>query len=163
MILTLIILLMLVIGFVIGLRKGLVLQVVHFTGFLVALAGAFFYFNDVALHLRWIPSPGSAEGNIENIYYQVIAFLILFFGIRILWSILGSTLDFLANLPLIGIVNRWLGGAFGFLKVYLITFLFLNLVAFTPIVSVQQAVSDSTLAQKMVQDTPVLSEKINEL
>lgn len=163
MILTLIILFMLVIGFFIGLNKGLVLQVVNFTGFIVAFAAAFIYFNDFALHLRWIPSPSSANSNVENIYYQVIAFVILLFGIRILWNILGSTLDFLANLPLISILNRWLGGVFGFLKVYIITFLFLNLVVLIPIVPVQQAVSDSTLAQKMVQDTPVLSEKINEL
>lgn len=163
MVITLFILLVLVGGFFIGLRKGLVFQIVNLTGFIIALAVAYFYFNDIAPHLRWIPYPGSTGGNAEGIYYQAIAFVILFTGIRILWNILGSTLDFLANLPLLSIVNRWLGGAFGFMKVYLIIFLLLNLVAFVPIISVQQAVSDSTLAQTIVQNTPILSDKVEEL
>lgn len=167
---TLIILLILVGGFFIGLRRGLVYQFVHLTGFLVSLSVAYLYFTDIAPHLRWIPFLGPADSNLgflpngaEDIYYQTIAFMILFFGINILWHILGSMLHFLAELPLLRRVNRWLGGAFGFMKVYLIVFLFLNLVFFVPIVSVQDAVSDSALAQAMVQHTPILSEKIEEL
>ncbi|WP_066186630.1 MULTISPECIES: CvpA family protein [Gracilibacillus] len=162
MLLTIIILLILVGGFLIGLRNGLVNQIVRLTGIIVALAVAYFFFRDLAPYLEWIPSPGSEGSNIASIFYRSIAFIILFIGTRILWNILGSTLDYLANLPFLSIVNRWLGGAFGFVKVYLIVFLFLNLVAFVPNVAVQQAVSDSSLAQTMVQHTPILSEKIEQ-
>ncbi|MDN6664305.1 MAG: CvpA family protein [Tetragenococcus koreensis] len=163
MILTLIILFVLVSGFFTGLRRGLVFQIVDLTGFIVALAAAYLYFDNFAPYLRWIPYLGSSGGNVENFYYQAIAFLILFIGIRFLWNIVGSAFDFLANLPLLGMVNRWLGGAFGAVKGYLVIFILLNLVAFIPIFPVQQAVSDSTLAQTIVQDTPLLSEKVEEL
>ncbi|WP_080873477.1 CvpA family protein [Oceanobacillus timonensis] len=162
MILTLIISLILIGGFFIGLRQGLVLQFVNITGFIVSIAAAYLFFNDIAPHLSWIPSPG-ADSSFEPIFYQTIAFLLLLIGTQILWNILGSVLNVLANLPLINIVNSWLGGAFGFVKVYLILFLFLNLVAFVPIVSLQKSVSDSTLAQTMLQRTPILSEKVEEL
>jgi len=163
MILTLIILLILVGGFFIGLRRGLVLQVVGLTGFIIALAVAYLYSNALAPYLNWIPSPASTSGVTEAFYYQAIAFVLLFIGVRILWSILGSSLDFLASLPLLNIVNRWLGGAFGIVKVYVAIFLLLNLVAFVPHAAAQQTVSESTLAQTIVQDTPVLSEKVEEL
>lgn len=163
MILTLIILLVLVGGFFIGLRRGFILQVVGLTGFIIALAAAYLYSNTLAPYLNWIPSPASTSGVTEGFYYQAIAFVLLFIGVRILWSILGSSLDFLASLPLLNNVNRWLGGAFGIVKVYVAIFLLLNLVAFVPHAAAQQTVSDSTLAQTIVQDTPVLSEKVEEL
>ncbi len=71
--------------------------------------------------------------------------------------------QFFTSLPLLNILNRWLGGAFGVVKVYLAVFLLLNLFAFVPNAFAQQTVSDSTLAQKIVEDTPVLSEKVEEL
>ncbi|GMA08499.1 membrane protein [Tetragenococcus halophilus subsp. flandriensis] len=163
MILTLLILLILVGGFFIGLRSGLVLQVVGLTGFIIALAVSYLYFDRLSPYLRWIPFPGSSSGNSELFYYQALAFVILFIGIRILWSIIGSSLNFLASLPLLNILNRWLGGAFGVVKVYLAIFLLLNLFAFVPNAFAQQTVSDSTLAQTIVEDTPVLSEKVEEL
>lgn len=154
MILTLLILLILVGGFFIGLRSGLVLQVVGLTGFIIAIAVSYLYFDRLSPYLRWIPFPGSSGGNSELFYYQALAFVILFIGIRILWSIIGSSLNFLASLPLLNILNRWLGGAFGVVKVYLAVFLLLNLFAFVPNAFAQQTVSDSTLAQKIVEDTP---------
>ncbi|GEQ38021.1 hypothetical protein TH5N_11410 [Tetragenococcus halophilus] len=107
MILTLLILLILVGGFFIGLRSGLVLQVVGLTGFIVALAVSYLYFDRLSPYLRWIPFPGSSGGNSELFYYQALAFV--------------------------------------------------------PNAFAQQTVSDSTLAQTIVEDTPVLSEKVEEL
>lgn len=163
MILTLLIVLILVGGFFGGLRKGLVFQVVGLTGFIIALVTAYLYSSTFASYLRWIPFPDSVNGIAEGFYYQTIAFVLLFIGVRILWRILGSSLDFLASLPLLNIVNRWLGGAFGVVKVYVAIFLLLNLIAFVPHAATQQTVSDSTLAQTIVQNTPVLSEKVEEL
>ncbi len=163
MLLTLLIVLFLAGGFFMGLKRGLVLQVVGLTGFIVALAAAYLYSGALASYLRWIPSPDAVSGITEGFYYQAIAFVLLFIGIRILWNILGSSLEFLASLPLLNIANRWLGGAFGVVKVYVAIFLLLNLIAFVPHAAAQQTVSDSTLAQSIVEGTPVLSEKMAEL
>lgn len=172
--LTLIIVLILIVGFLVGLRRGLIFQVVHLTGFIAAFVVAYLYFDEIAPRLRlWIPYPAIHSDtnltflmnslNLEDAYYRGIAFGMLFFGTKILLHIVGSMLDFLADLPLLKTVNRWLGGAFGFIEVYLIMFLFLYFAALVPVGFIQQAVSDSGLAQTIVHDTPVFSEQIKHL
>ncbi|HET7579042.1 MAG TPA: CvpA family protein [Bacillales bacterium] len=172
--LTLIIAIILIVGFFIGLRRGLIFEVVHLTGFIVAFAVAYMYFDDIAPRLRlWIPYPAThgtsnltfltGALDLQDAYYRAIAFAILFFGTKILLHIVGSMLDFLADLPLLRTANRWLGGAFGFIEVYLIIFLFLYIAALVPVDVVQQSVAHSFLAQAIVHDTPVFSEKIKDL
>ncbi|HET7657614.1 MAG TPA: CvpA family protein [Bacillales bacterium] len=172
--LTLIIAIILLIGFIIGLRRGLIFEVVHLTGFIVAFAVAYMYFDDIAPRLRlWIPYPVSTDHvnltflsnalSLQDAYYNAMAFAILFFGTKILLHIIGSMLDFLADLPLLKTANRWLGGAFGFIEVYLIVFLLLYMVALVPIAFIQQSVSHSVLAQAIVHDTPVFSQQIKHL
>lgn len=172
--LTLIIAIILIMGFFIGLRRGLIFEVVHLTGFVVAFAVAYMYFGNLAPRLRlWIPYPVSnGDSNLmfltnalslQDAYYRAIAFAILFFGTKILLHIIASMLDFLADLPLLRTANRWLGGAFGFIEVYLIIFLFLYIAALVPSHFVQQSVSHSFLAQAIVHDTPVFSQQIKHL
>lgn len=160
--LTVLILIILIGGFLIGLRQGLVSQAVHVTGLIAALAVAYLYFHGFAAYFTWIPYPGMPNSNSETIYHQVIAFVLLFVGVKILWNILGSALSVFAELPVLNMVNRWLGGAFGFVKIYVVLFLLLSLVSFTPLVSAQDTVSNSELAQAMLEQTPVLSEKKEE-
>lgn len=172
--LTLILLVILAGGFLIGLRRGLVFQIVHLTGLIAAFVVAYLFFDNLAPRLRlWIPYPsGATEGtfsffsnalSLEDAYYNAIAFAILFFATKILMHIIGSMLDFLMELPLLHMANRWLGGVFGFIEIYLILFLFLYVAAFVPVDYVQHAVSDSILAQAMVQHTPIISEQIKDL
>jgi len=172
--LTLIIAIILIIGFFIGLRRGLIFEVVHLTGFIVAFAIAYMYVDKLAPRLRlWIPYPMTSHENnltfltsimnLQDAYYRAIAFAILFFGTKILLHIIGSMLDFLADLPLLRTANRWLGGAFGFIEVYLILFLFLYISAFVPVSFVQHSVAHSVLAQAIVHDTPVFSQQLKHL
>lgn len=174
MILTLILLVILIGGFFIGLRRGLVFQIVHLTGLVAAFVVAYLYFDTLAPKLRlWIPFPsGASDGtfsffssalSLEDAYYNAIAFAMLFFATKILMHILGSMLDFLMELPILHMANRWLGGAFGFIEVYLIVFLCLCLAALIPVDTIQHAVSNSVLAQAMVQHTPFISEQIKDL
>jgi len=169
----LIILLLLIGGFLIGLRRGLILQVVHLTGFIVSFLVAYFYFDDLAPHLKlWIPYPNLtgenasillAALNMEDIYYRGIAFAILFFGTKLAMQIIGSMLDFLADFPILRTVNRWLGGALGFVEIYLVLFLFLYIAAIVPIDSLQHALDGSIIAENMVKNTPVISDKLQQL
>ncbi|HET7628256.1 MAG TPA: CvpA family protein [Bacillales bacterium] len=172
--LTLIILVVLIAGFFIGLRRGLIYEIIHLTGFVAAFIVAYLYFDDIASRLRlWIPYPGSGAGegvaffsdalNLEEAYYRGIAFAMLFFGTKIILHILGTMLDFLAELPLLRTVNRWLGGAFGFVEVYLLVFLLLSFAALVPLDFIQNAVGQSGLAQTIVQHTPIFSAQIKEL
>lgn len=172
--LDLILIIVLIGGFFIGLRRGLILEVVHLTGFIAAFVVAYMYYDNIAPRLRlWIPYPAStSESNLafmmdalslEEAYYRAIAFAALFFGTKILMQILGSMLDFLADLPLLRTVNKWMGGALGFVEVYLIVFLFLYFAALVPTEFVQQSMTNSFLAQAIVEHTPVFSEQIKEM
>lgn len=162
MILTTLILIVLIGGFLIGLRQGLVSQAINLTGLVAALAVAYLYFNALAPHLTWIPYPGASNSSSEMIYHQAIAFVLLFIGVKILWNILGSAISVFAELPVLNVANRWLGGAFGFVKIYVIIFLLLSFVSFTPLASAEETVSNSQLAQTMLDQTPVLSDKKQE-
>jgi uncharacterized membrane protein required for colicin V production len=172
--LDLILIVILIGGFLIGLKRGLILGIVHLTGFIIAFAVAYLYFDDIAPRLRlWIPYPApSSESafsliadsiSLEEAYYRAIAFAVLFFGTKILMQVLGSMLDFLADLPLLRTANKWMGGALGFVEVYLIVFLFLYFAALVPTEFVQQSITDSFLAQAIVEHTPVFSERIKDM
>ncbi|WP_070121731.1 CvpA family protein [Bacillus marinisedimentorum] len=172
--LDLILLIVLISGFVVGLRRGFILQLVYLTGFIVAFVVAYLYFDDLAPHLKlWVPYPALPEGSsmqlfldnihIEAAYYRAIAFAVLFFGTKIIMHIIGAMFDFLADLPVLRTFNGWLGGALGFIEVYLIAFILLYLAAFMQVEFIQQALGDSILAQVIVEHTPGLSRLITNL
>lgn len=172
--LDIIILIVLAAGFFVGLRRGLVLQLVHFTGLIASYVLAYIYFDELAPKLKlWIPYPADADTNaffeylshlnLEAAYYRAIAFVIIFIAVKIGSQIIGSMLDFLSDLPLIKTANRWLGGLFGFIEVYLVLFILLYIGALIPYLGIQEAVNQSYLAHVMIDNTPIFSEKIKEL
>jgi uncharacterized membrane protein required for colicin V production len=168
------ILLILGIGFLIGLKRGFILQIVHLTGFIAAFIVSYLYFDDLAPKLKlWVPYPELSEGsmmslifsseNLETAYYRAIAFAMLFFGTKIFMQILGSMLDFLAHLPILKQVNSWAGGLLGFVEVYLITFILLYIGALLPVEMIQSHLQDSFMAMTIVQHTPIFSGTIRDL
>lgn len=174
MLLNIVILLLLASGFFMGFRRGLVLQLVHLAGFLVAFLVAFLYYKQLAPVLKfWIPFPTSAAQSgtfsflgsldLQTAYYQAIAFIILFIAAKIILTIFGHMLDFLAELPLIRSVNHLSGALFGFAEIYLFLFLLLYAGALTPIDGIQSAIDGSSLAQSMIGNTPFFSNMLKEL
>lgn len=169
-----ILLLLLALGFFIGFRRGLVLQFVYLLGFIFSFIIAYLYFDDLSPHLRlWIPYPSLTDDSslslfleslqLEKAYYRAISFSILFFGTKILTQIIGSMLDFLADLPILNTLNGWLGGALGFVEVYFLLFFLLYLGALTPLDFVQSIMDGSILAKSIVENTPIISKQIKEL
>lgn len=72
-------------------------------------------------------------------------------------------LDFVAALPILSTVNRLLGAILGFIEVYLIVFVILFIVALTPMEFAQNWVNHSSIAQFIIEHTPILSKKIVDL
>ncbi|MCI1856757.1 MAG: CvpA family protein [Sporolactobacillus sp.] len=172
--LNLIIVLLLASGFFAGFRRGLVLQLVHLAGFIIAYIVAMLYYKDLAGVVKlWIPFPTSAArsgmfdflGNLDlqTAYYRAIAFVILFIAVKLILTIFGHMLDFLAELPLIRSVNHLAGGLLGFVEIYLIVFLLLYAGALTPIEELQASIDSSSLAQSMIGHTPFFSKIFREL
>ncbi|MFD1735964.1 CvpA family protein [Bacillus salitolerans] len=161
-------------GFLIGLKRGFILQIVHLTGFIVAFIISYLYYDDLAPTLKlWVPYPALEEGtmmaiifdnaDLEMAYYNAISFALLFFGTKIIMQIIGSMLDFVAHLPLLKQINGWAGGLLGFIEVYLILFIVLYIGALLPIQFIQTNIQESFIAMTIVQHTPIFSGTIREL
>lgn len=165
---------LLILGFFIGLRRGFILQIVHLAGFIISFIVAYLYFDQLSPYLKlWIPYPDLVEEgslsiflgsiDLEASYYRAIAFAILFFSTKLLMQLVGSMLDFLADLPLIKQFNGLLGGFLGFVEVYLVIFILLYIGALVPIEFVQNSLRNSSLAISIVENTPIFSKQIQEL
>jgi uncharacterized membrane protein required for colicin V production len=170
----LLLLFILLMGFMIGLKRGFILQFIHMTGFIIAFVVAYLYYEKLVQPLRlWVPYPtfGDPETvkllfestHLDEAYYRAIAFAILFFATKIVMQIIGSMLDFVAQLPILRSINRWAGGALGFVEVYLIVFLVLYIGALVPIQSWQAKLQSSFLATAIVKHTPFLSEMMKQM
>lgn len=168
------IVIILIFGFLIGLKRGFILQLIHMIGLIAAFIIAFMYYDELAPKLRlWIPYPGVESGNTINMvldgvgfdeaFYRAIAFAIIFFAVRIVLSIIGSALDIVASLPILKTLNFWAGGILGFLEIYLLMFVIMYIAALLPIVDVQAALNHSTLAQGMLNNTPYFSEEVKKM
>ncbi|EMT46418.1 CvpA family protein [Anoxybacillus flavithermus] len=164
----------LLMGLMIGLKRGFILQFIHMTGFLIAFIVAYKYYAELAPRLKlWVPYPSFGDGetmklliestNLDEAYYRAIAFAMLFFVTKIVMQIIGSMLDFVAQLPLLKSVNRWAGGALGFVEVYLLVFVLLYVSALVPVSAIQQPLRDSFIAGLIVKHTPILSDFVKQM
>lgn len=164
----------LIIGFFIGLKRGFIMQFFHLTGFIVAYIAAYLYYDELAPKLTlWVPYPNFGEGtalqliadstNAETAFYRAIAFVIIFFAVKVLLQIIGSMLDFIAHLPVLKQLNVWAGAILGFLEVYLIIFILLYIAALIPMELFQNPLENSFLAKAIVNHTPFLSQQIMSL
>jgi uncharacterized membrane protein required for colicin V production len=168
------VLFILAIGFLIGLKRGFILQLIHLTGFIIAFTVAYFNYEKLAPKLTlWVPYPSFNSSstldyvfdnaNLEDAYYRAIAFVVIFFAVKILLQMVGSMLDFVAQIPILKQLNVWAGGMLGFTEVYLIMFIILFIAALIPMSSIQGPLTDSVLAEFMVKHTPFLSMAVQDL
>ena len=169
-----IIIVLLLFGFLMGLRRGFILQILHLTGFAVAFMVAVLYYDKLASRLvLWIPYPELSSDSLWAVFvqssplkqgfYNAIAFAIIFFATKIILQIIATMLDFVADLPILNSVNKLLGSVFGFVEVYLIVFVVLYILALAPVDFIQEQISDSSVARLIIEKTPFLSEKVQEL
>lgn len=174
--LTLLILLLLAIGFYTGMKRGLVLQIVYTVGyFFVYLIARTFYQSLAAKLTLYIPYPSpTAETklvlfnqnitlDLDQAFYGAVAFLlILFFG----WLVVRFLAIFVHGLtfvPIIKQANGLAGGLLSLLVMYVGIFLVLMMLSMIPTDSVQNQFKHSGLAQFIVRDTPVFSKQIYHL
>jgi uncharacterized membrane protein required for colicin V production len=161
-------------GFMIGLKRGFILQFIHMAGFLIAFIIAYMNYEKLVPTLRlWIPYPSFGDpetvkmlfesAHLDEAYYRAMAFALLFFATKIVMQIIGSMLDFVAQLPLLRSINRWAGGALGFVEVYLLVFLLLYIGALIPIESWQAQLQNSLMAGAIVKHTPFLSDMLKHM
>lgn len=161
-------------GFLMGLKRGFILQTFHLLGFITAFIVAAIYYDELSERLAlWIPYPELGDSSawadfleslpLEGAFYNAVAFAIIFLAVKIIMQIIASMLDFVADLPVLNSVNKVLGAVLGFVEIYLLIFILLYILALTPLAQVQSWVNDSAIALFIIEYTPFLSEKIMEL
>jgi uncharacterized membrane protein required for colicin V production len=169
--LDLIIIFLLLGGLITGFRRGLIVQIIHMSGFIIALIVAYLYYKQLAeKFVLWIPYPGVTAGSkltlavetldLDETFYRLLAFVLIFLVVKFALQLVASMFDFLKYLPVLGFVWRFAGAAFGFIEFYVLIFLVLYLVAMLPIEFIQNILNNSILAGTMFEHTPLLSETV---
>lgn len=169
-----VIIVMLVLGFLIGIKRGFIMQIMRLVGTVTSYVVAFVYAKQLGPHLElWVPFPriGSdtfleeyiQDSTLEQSFYYVIAFIILFVVSKIVLFYIGTLLDFLARIPILKQINSLIGGAFGVVEIYLVIFVVLLIATKLPIETVQSHLDNSVLSNIIIDHTPYISEKIKTL
>lgn len=103
----------LVIGFVRGFQKGFVIELTSLLSVLLGIIGAFKVSGYVETYLyNWV--------SWDPKFVQLASFILSFLVIVIIVSIIGKLLTRLIQVIALGMLNRFIGAIFGFLKVALV-------------------------------------------
>lgn len=170
----LVIIILLVAGLVSGARRGLIVQLIQMAGFLISIIVAYLYYKPLAEKLvLWIPYPSIDENttlkfaveqlDLSQTFYQLLAFALIFFVVKFAIQILASLFDFLRYIPILGGLNRLLGGVLGVVEAYLLIFIVLYVLALLPIDGIQKYIEGSFLTTLMLEYTPILSKVFQHL
>ncbi|WP_225743577.1 CvpA family protein [Marinilactibacillus sp. Marseille-P9653] len=177
MVFTLIILFLLLISLYSGARRGLILQLVLTIGYSISFYFALQYYQEVSEFVRMLvpyPSPVSATDNPFVLYGREITFNldqgfyngVGFIGILIIGWIatrfVGGLLNFISEIPILKQLNAIGGAIIGLIVQYVGIFLVLFLLSTVPIGWIQNQFESSTIAKKIVSDTPELSSNLYE-
>lgn len=169
--LDIVIVFLLVAGIFIGAKRGLIVQLIHMTGFIVALVVAYTYYKPLAeKFVLWIPYP-TVDSNstltiaidrldLDQTFYQLIAFALIFFVIKFALQLVASMFDFLSYLPVLGIISRIAGAILGFIEFYILLFILIYVIALLPIDLFQTLIENSSLVDTMLNKTPYFSETV---
>lgn len=168
------ILLLIVAGCVIlGYVRGLINQLLSIAGLFAAFLIAYLYHRDLAPYLLE-KLPLSSFENYNNYEFlikglhldiyaaNVLAFALLFFGVKIVLSIVKRILNGIAYLPGLNFLNRTLGAAFGLLEGVLIVVILVNVMTIIPSDNMQSQLAGSSLAPYILEQFPALTGKLHE-
>ena len=153
------------IGSYLGFKRGIIKSAVSFFGVFIVIALAFMLKNPVSeilyTNLPFIDFGGPLAGlSIINIViYEAIAFLLLVlifsFLLKFIVAMTGIVEKILKLTVVLGVVSKLLGLVFGFIEYYIIFFALLFVASNIP--QLTPYIDEGELAQKMIKNTPVLS------
>lgn len=157
----------------VGLKRGFIVQAIHLASFFVALIVAYIYYKPLAeKFVLWIPYPGVTDSssmvlvldslNVDETFYRIIAFAIIFFVVKIALQILGSIFDFITYLPILNSVNRILGAILCFIEFYFLLFILMYVLALIPMGPIQELMDGSFIANLMLEHTPIFTDMVRD-
>lgn len=173
---TLIIFLLLAMGFYSGAKRGLVLQIIYTVGYFIAYLVAQRNYKALASHLELLipyPSPTAETKllffdqkltlDLDQAFYGAIAFLIILFVGWLVVRLLAIFAHGFTFVPVLKQANWLAGGVLSFLVLYVGIFLVLSTLAMLPIDAVQNQFKNSGIARFIVENTPILTKQVQNM
>ncbi len=159
MIFNLVIGLILVLGFLVGFRRGFVTEVLSLVGFLISMTAGFLLTTPITnslIHL--FLKDDYADG--WHMIIRLIVFTLLFSTVWQVIRIIRRGLQPVTKLPVISQANALLGGGVSLITRYLIIYIILNFLILFPNQEIHQQYNESAVSQWIVKQTPMLSQKL---
>ena len=162
-----VIIVLFIIGFLIGFRRGAVKQTVTLVGFIFVLILSYLLKGYVAnfcfSRFPFIDFKYFGAISIVNIiFYELISFLVTFSILMIILKIIimvsGVVEKILKATIILGIVSKIIGGILGIIEMYAVTFILLFFFS-QPFMRIT-GVEESKLGNTMLNHTPILTSKI---
>ncbi|KRL05001.1 CvpA family protein [Liquorilactobacillus oeni] len=173
MLITIIIVILLILAYFNGARRGLVLTLLDLVGLIVIffLAAKFSAVLGEWLYLlvklfeknqaSWQAVQGNSLTGSNTFYYGIAYWLIIIVGGLVIRRIIRS-LNMITKIPIIKQLNSIAGGVFSLVLVYLLIFAGLLFLQAWPSEAIRNNIEDSQLAQVILHKTPVISQQILE-
>lgn len=168
-----VIIIILALGVFSGIRRGLLVQLIHTVGFILSYIFAILYFKDVAKMLdTLVPYPSDTVANDLNLYhlmknvqfdkvfYHAVAFILILFIGWVLTRLVAAMMKPVTKIPVVKQVNTLGGGLLGFLCHWIGLFFILSVLSTLPISMVQNIFTGDSLATFIVKHTPIFSQYI---
>ena len=162
MIISIVIIILLMFGIIIGAKRGFTYQLIKMLGIFLVLTLSFLLKNKLSLfflnHFNFI----DLDPAISILFYRGISFIILFFIFRLVLKLilkLSKNFEKILNATIIlGIPSKILGAILGFIEYYIYIFIILVILSI-PIFKLD--LKNSFVANFMLNKTPLLSSNNN--
>lgn len=174
--LNLLILFILLIAFFSGARRGFTMQIFYTIGYILSFIAAQHFYKSLASHLElYIPYPAVTSNSkmvffdqtfsfrLDEAFYAGVAFLLILFAGRLITRFIGIFVHSLTYVPILRQVDWIAGGVLSVALAYVTIFLLLSLLSFVPVAAIQDQFSGNSLAHFIVDKTPFLTDKIQNL
>lgn len=164
MLVTIIILLLLILAFRYGYKRGLLQTLLSMAGYIVIFVLAIMLAKPMGQALALSLPKLTANSGFSTMFYQVLSFWIIAIVGSIIYRFLVRTVNGITRLPLISQINAFMGAALSTLLMYVVIFFGLLLMASWPSENVRTTVQESNVAQWILTKTPGFSKEVfNEL
>ena len=165
-IIDIILILVLVMGAIVGFKRGVIKSATMFIGAIIVIVLAYSIKNPVSKilysFLPFFNFAGDFAGltTLNIIIYEAIAFVLVYVLLmailQIIIKITGVFETILNFTIILGIPSKLLGAVFGFFEAYL--FLFVAIFLLNQIPATNEIVTESTFASKIASSSPILSD-----
>ncbi|KRK89154.1 CvpA family protein [Lentilactobacillus sunkii] len=153
------IILILIFGFLRGLHRGFVAEILSLIGFVLATFVSLVATSPIAAFINDAVFK-SGDNQTAQLVVKWVIFALLFGLVWRLIRVMRNLLTPLTKLPIVHQLNSLLGGFADIIIKYLIIFILLNFLLIFPSETIQEQYQQSEVSQWIVKKTPILSDKM---